>query len=189
MRRVLLAAVFLWVAWAVAAQAAPPRPRPYSGVGVLVMTPEPVPAAARLVLYREPGVERIAEVDAGSLPRLAGSAEEPLLAVAGRRGGWMRVVYDDAGREAWIESKRRWEYLPWPEFLAGRAVQVLPGLKKGFYLVRGEPVDGAPEAATVGRDQELRVLRVEGDWARIQAPAGWFRWRDGDGRLTVTPAR
>jgi hypothetical protein len=36
------------------------------------------------------------------------------------------------------------------------------------------------------RDQTVRIRSVEGDWVRIEAPGGWFRWRDGDGRLTLS---
>lgn len=129
---------------------------------------------------------RVAEFEAASLPRLAGNSVEPLLAVSARRGRWTRIAYDDAGREGWIEQARSWDYLTWQEFLPGRQLRILPGMKKVLYAVRHEPREEATENGTVTRDQAVRLLQVEGDWARLQAPSGWFRWRDGDGRLTVS---
>lgn len=171
---------------AASAQAAPPRPRPYSGCGVLALVPEPGEGRGTLPVYQEPGLFRMAELAPSALPRLSGNDREPLLAVSARRGGWTRLAYDDAGREGWVEQARAWRYLSWPEFLPGRSLRVLPGLKKGLYLLRSEPREGAAEAGGVARDQEVRVLQVDGDWVRLQAPAGWFRWRDADGRLTVS---
>lgn len=168
-----------------AAESAPPRPRPYSGIGILAVARDTAGANGPLVLYREPALLRLAEVEAARLPRLAGSDDAPLLAVSARRGRWTRIAYDDAGREGWIEAPRSWQYLPWEEFLPGRTLRILPGMKKEFYQLSDEPrQDGAP-AGTVVRDQEVRVLRVEGEWVLLEAPPGWFRWRDPDGRLTI----
>lgn len=163
--------------------------RPYSGCAVLSLEPQPGGERATVVLYQEPGLARIGEVDASLLPRLAGSATEPLVAVSARKGEWVRLSYDDAGRDAWVKQERSWRYLPWQEFLPGRRVAVLPGLKKGYYAVRNDPSDSAAQTAVVKRDQEVRVLRVEEDWALLEAPSGWFRWRDNDGRLTVSVQR
>jgi len=66
-------------------------------------------------------------------------------------------------------------------------VRVLPGMKKGLYLLKGEPREAAAQKGSLNRDQTVRVLRIEEDWAELEAPGGWFRWRDGDGRLTVSP--
>ena len=179
--------ILLLLAWTgAAAQGAPPRPRPYSGCGVLELTVDAGAEGGGLVLYQEPGLFRVAQLDRGALPRLAGSAARPLLAVSARKGGWTRLAYDDAGREGWIEQPRAWRYLPWEEFLPGRPVRLLPGLKKGLYLVRSEPREAGAETGTLTRDQEVRPVGVEGDWARLELPAGWFRWRDGDGRLTIS---
>lgn len=184
MRR-LLSILLLLLLGSAAAQAAPPRPRPYSGSGVLAVKADPSGEPAPLVMYQEPGVLRVAELERGALPRLAGSAAEPLLAVSARRGEWLRLAYDEAGREAWLKKPRAWSYLTWQEFLPGRPVRLLPGLKKGLYLIRGQARDEAPESGTLTRDQAVLPLQVEGDWARLQG-TGWFRWRDGDGRLTIS---
>lgn len=186
MQRPLLIALLLIFCCSLAAQAAPPRPRPYSGLGVLALKPEPGAERLTVVLYQEPGVARVAELDASSLPRLAGNGAEPLLAVAARKGNWARVAYDEAGREGWLELVRSWQYLSWPEFLPGRQVAPLPGLKKGWYLMRSEPGGGGEERGSLTRDQVVRVLQVADDWARLEAPSGWFRWRDPDGRLTIS---
>lgn len=166
-----------------AAQAAAPL-RPYGGCGVL--TTAPSGEKSSVVLYREPGVARLAEVDAAALPRLQGSAAEPLLAVSARKGEWTRVGYDDAGREGWLKQPRSWRYRPWQEFLPGRTVRVLPGMKKPLYGLKSAPGDKGREIGSVSRDETVRVLRLEEDWALLEAPSGWFRWRDGDGRLTIS---
>jgi hypothetical protein len=181
----LLSAVFLLLFGAGVAFAAPPRPRPESGCGVLSLKAEPGAERTRVVLYQEPGVMRLGELDAAGLPRIGGSDGEPLVSATSRKGEWTRLRYDDAGREAWVEPGRSWRYLSWEEFLPGRTVRVLAGMKKPNYSVRSRASEGAAEMAALRRDQEVRVLRVESDWALLEAPMGWFRWRDGDGRLTL----
>jgi len=169
------------------AQAAPTPPRPYSGLGVLALHPAPEGERTPIPVYQEPGLQRIAEPELGALPRLAGDARQPIVAVHATRGGWLRLAYDDAGREGWLQPSRGWQYRPWEEYLPGRLVRVLPGMKKTLYLLKGEPREAGPEVGVLARDQQVRVVRVAEDWALLQAPAGWFRWRDGDGRLTVSP--
>ncbi|HJV67429.1 MAG TPA: SH3 domain-containing protein [Geomonas sp.] len=168
------------------AGAAPAAPRPLSGCGVLELEQPLPPEGGPLVLYREPGLDRIGERQLSSLPRLAGGAGELLVAVTARKGGWTQLSYDEAGREGWVQQGRAWRYLSWEEFLPGRRVRVLPGLKKGLYALRSAPDDQAPERGGVSRDQAVRVLATEDDWARLEAPAGWVRWRDADGRLTIS---
>lgn len=181
MLRLTLPLIFV-VALAAHCFAAPPAPRPYSGCGVLELKG----GAGSLALYREPGVQRIKETTPALLPRLSGDDKEPLLAAGARRGGWIRLSMDDAGREGWLEERRGWQYSSWREFLPGRTVRVLPGLRKGWYALRSMPGEAGSEIGAVSRDRSVRVLEVATDWARLEAPAGWFRWRDGDGRLTVS---
>ena len=187
MRVPLLITLALCALFAVAAHAALLPPRPYAGCGVLLAHPAPGSDTSPVIVYQEPGLQRIAELELAALPRLAGDPRQLLFAVSATRGSWLRLAYDGAGREGWIEPQRGWEYRPWDEFLAGRPVRVLPGMKKIFYTLRGEPREEGPERGALSRDQQVRVIQVEEDWARLQAPSGWFRWRDGDGRFTVSP--
>ena len=181
-----LTAAFCLLLAAASAQCAPPRPRPYSGCGVLALRLEPGADRITLPFYQDPGVARFAEFDGASLPRLAGSAPEPVLAVSGRKGTWTRLAYDDAGREGWVAQARAWEYRPWREYLPGRLVRLLPGMKKGFYALKGEPGETGAVSGYLEQGETVRVLHVQGDWALIHQPSGWFRWRDGDGRLTLS---
>lgn len=185
MRPLCLLSLFVTLS-ATAVQGATAKLRPFGGCGVLTLAAEPGTQRTGLVLYREPGLQRVAELDASKLPRVAGRDGEPVVAATGRRDGWTRVAYDDAGREAWLPESRYFSYLPWDEFLPGHRLNILPGLKKGSYAVRSTPADAAAEMALLKRDQEVRVLRVEEDWALLEAPMGWFRWRDQDGRLTFS---
>lgn len=169
-----------------AAQAALPALRPYSGRGVLMVRQGAGWQPETLVLYQEPGVLRVAEKTPAALPRLAGSPEEPIVPVTERRGGWVSVFLDDAGRQGWLEQARAWEYAEWRDFLPGRTLRVLPGLRKEWYQLSSAPGGSGSPAGTLSRDQQVRVLQVSEDWARIEAPAGWLRWRDPDGRLTVS---
>jgi hypothetical protein len=187
MRIPLVSALALLVIFTAASQAAPLPPRPYSGCGVLLLHPVAAPQVSPLVLYAEPGLQRIAEIAIPVLPRLAGDKEEPLVAVSATKGNWLQLAYDDAGREGWIEPPRSWEYRTWGEFLPRRTVRVFPGMKKGLYALRGEPREGSSDRGVLARDQQVRVIQIQDDWALLQAPSGWFRWRDADGRLTVAP--
>jgi hypothetical protein len=187
MRSPLLKTLVLLVFFTTAAHAAPLPPRPYSGCGVLMLQPAAGPQQSPIVLYAEPGLQRVAEIEIPALPRLAGDKQEPLVAVSATKGGWLQLAYDDAGREGWIEPPRSWEYRTWAEFLAKRVVRVFPGMKKGLYALRGAPREGSADRGILTRDQQVRVIQIQDDWALLQTPSGWFRWRDGDGRLTVSP--
>ncbi|MBJ6799550.1 SH3 domain-containing protein [Geomonas propionica] len=185
MKRVLTAALLLFGAGS-AALAALPAPRPFSGCGVLILKQEAGWQPESVALYQEPGMLRVAETTPQALPRLSGSDTEPLLAASERRGGWVKVALDEAGRQGWLAQARGWEYREWRDFLPGRTVRLLPGLKKEWYQVRLTPGGEASPAPPLSRDREVRVIEVEKEWARVEAPAGWLRWRDPDGRLTVS---
>ncbi|WP_246043864.1 SH3 domain-containing protein [Geomonas edaphica] len=184
MRHLLLGALLLALT-AGAAAGAPPALRPYSGSGVLMVQDAPGREPGTVPLYREPGVERLTELAPFSLPHLFGAPDSALVAVYERRRGWSRVALDDAGRQGWVQDDRSWRYIAWREFLPGRSVRVLPGMKKEWYQVKSAPGAAGSAAGAVARDQRVRILEVEEAWARLENPAGWMRWRDPDGRLTV----
>lgn len=175
---------------------AAPQPRPFTGSGMLLIRPFPPELPAGLVpivLYREPGVGRIAELTANQLPSLdtvrgpVGGARP--VAVMGKKGNWLRIAYDDAGREGWVEAARRWEYLPWDAFLPGRSARFLPGLKKGEYVLRASPIETAPQLPPLTGGESLRLIEVQDDWALAAVDTGlrgWLRWRDRDGRFRIT---
>ncbi|GFO69418.1 hypothetical protein GMLC_29970 [Geomonas limicola] len=181
-----LVSLTLLILIAATAWAAAPL-RPYSGCGVLLAQGAPGAEPSPLPFYAEPGVQRLAELDLAALPRLSGDREQPVLAVYATKGGWLKLAWDDAGRSGWVEGARNWEYRSWDDYLTGRQVKVLPGLKKNLYALKGAPRDGSADAGNVTRDQQVRIVQVTEDWARLERPAGWLRWRDVDGRLTVSP--
>lgn len=180
-RRLVFALTLAVLAAGAAQGAKAAKPRPLSGCGVLTLG-----ASAPLVLYAEPGVRRVAQTSGAALPVLDRGGEQVAVAATGSNGGWLRVPYDEAGREGWLEPGRADRYRSWPEFLPGRTVRLLPALKKGLYALRDAPGEKGALRGTLTRGDLVRVLSVSDGWARIEAPAGWFRWRDGDGRLTVS---
>lgn len=190
----IVLALFLVLA-AQAVTAAPKPPRPTAGIGVLLVRPFPefsTLEATVIKLFHEPGVGREVEVAAGSVhllaPILGRSAVEAQLAVTERREGWMRVVYDDAGREGWVGLERSWSFVEWEYYLKGKSAQLLPGLRKPYYQLLREPYEFAAAEKTLTATDIFRVIGLEGDWALVLAgveKVGWLRWRDRDGRFTV----
>ncbi|MCM0081311.1 SH3 domain-containing protein [Geomonas sp. Red32] len=185
MRRPLPVAILLAVLLAAPALGALWPQRPFAGCGVLVVAEAPEGGAADIVMYVEPGVGRMVETRSDRLPRLAGSESEPVLAVMARRGGWVQLAYDDAGRTGWVEKRRSWKFLEWPEYLAGRELQMLSGVRKADQAVKGAPSGEALVLGSVPPLQPVRVLKAEGPWALLDSPSGWIKWRDRDGRLII----
>jgi hypothetical protein len=108
------------------------------------------------------------------------------LIVTARKGGWLKVCYDDAGREAWIDPQRRGTFQSWDQFMKGQMSRLLPGLLKQYYQLYKEP-DRNP-LSTLTTLQRFKVLKLEDDWFMVmsdQKTIGWLRWRDEDGRLLV----
>jgi hypothetical protein len=175
--------------------------RPYTGSGLLLMRPpahrEPG-SPTSLIVFREPGIGRVAEPGYGDIPLLSqvveSSPEEYPVAVMGKKGTWLKINYDDAGRAGWIEGNDRWDYIPWEEFLPGRTARLLPGLKKVHYHLRRGPSVAGQVVEPLGQETSARIERLEGDWAHVTVDpgkTGWIRWRDTEGRfmITVRPAR
>jgi hypothetical protein len=172
-----------------------PKPRPYTGSGLLVIRPFP-PATPEtpctLVLYREPGIGRIAEPSCATLPLLtpvmALPAEGFPLAVMGKKEGWLKIAYDEADREGWVEQDRNWAYHPWDDYLPGHSARLLPGLKKQWYSLRLAPSEATGEIGTLTPQETFRIDRVSDCWALVRggtSAPGWLQWRDDSGRFLI----
>jgi hypothetical protein len=152
----------------------------------------PVAAGERddpLPLYEEPGLSRLGTLNPARIPRydwIFGSAPAAPLIVTARKGPWLRVAYDDAGREAWLNPVRPGAFQSWDFFLKDHVSRLLPGLQKRYYQLYQLP--GKTVVAPLTARQFLKVLRLENDWAMVlsdQNSLGWLRWRDEDGRLLI----
>jgi SH3-like domain-containing protein len=169
--------------------------RPFCGSGVVIIrpfNPESTVAPASIPFYRDPGVARIVERPAPGIPSLSSILKMPAgeypLAVMGKKGNWLRIAYDDAGREGWVEKARWWDYITWEDFLKGRVARLLPGLKKGSYALRAESSPTAPQTGALSGKEDLRIIEVKDDWALVIAGSGlsgWLAWQDGDGRFLI----
>jgi hypothetical protein len=172
------------------------KPRPDAGRGLLVMAnshQERTENGWALVIYREPAIARLGEFPVNRLPDLAqvvgAEPDETAVAVRAKRKEWVKIVYDDAGREGWARMERSWRYVPWDTFLKGCTARLLPGLKNGYSLLRSEAGDTSREAGTLPRERDFRIIQVTGDWAQVMAETsstGWLRWRDADGRFLIS---
>lgn len=174
------------------AAASPPKMRPYSGIGIFVLqVPDSEPGRAEpLHLYEEPGIFRRGEFDytSTSANEWIFGAEKgrlPLIVMA-RKGNWLKVCYDDAGREAWIDPQRRGLFHPWDQYMKGEVSHLLPALRKQYYQLYRQPA--GVQLSVLTPKQMFKVIKLENSWAMIlsdQNTIGWLRWRDEDGRLLV----
>lgn len=167
--------------------------RPYSGIGLLLLA-SPAESQADLpelpVLYKEPSLFRIGRLET-SKPSpyewiLGAGDKSARLIVTSRKGDWLKVVYDDAGREAWLKPPSKARYLPWDSFLKGRSVTLLAGLQKKYYQTSTQ-MGGVPSGTLASR-QLFRIISVENDWVMVmpgRESLTWLRWRDEDGRLLI----
>ncbi len=170
---------------------APPKIRPYSGIGVMMLAIAGTNDAMEpYALYDEPAIARLGELTIAKVPAydwIFGSPVAGLpLIVTARKGSWLRVTYDDAGREAWLNPRRPAMFHPWEIFLKGQTVRLLPGLQKRLYQLFQQPGQGT--VATVTPKHLFKVVKLEDDWALVvseQNTLGWLRWRDEDGRLLM----
>ncbi|UFS71561.1 SH3 domain-containing protein [Geomonas sp. RF6] len=181
MRRLATALLLVLSLAGLDAHGAPP-PRPLSGCALLT-APR---TAEEIAVYAEPGVQRVALLPLERIPRISRDDAQTTLAALTRKGRWIKIAYDDAERQGWIEAPRSWEYLPWKDALAGREARLLPAMKKGVYALRPAPVDGGAETGQLAKNQLVRIVSVQDDWALAEKPSGWFRWRDAEGRLTIS---
>jgi hypothetical protein len=109
----------------------PGKIRPYAGIGILLLAPLQESAAdspGSPVLYEEPSVFRIGTLDATKAPPyewIFGSGDYATrLIVTSRKGGWLRVVYDEAGREAWLKPPPQGQVPDMEQFPEGAVCQL-----------------------------------------------------------------
>ena len=167
---------------------AAPKMRPYSGIGVLQLSSVGVTDA--IPLYDDPGIARCCKVESATIKEmnswLFGGERPPSLLVINRKGDWLEVEHDDAGRTGWVMQARRWSYTPWEQYLKGKLALFLRNSPKKMIQVVPRP--GAAEGAPLTPKQPMKIILAQGDWAYVlldQNSAGWIRWRDNDGRLLV----
>lgn len=187
----LLALLLLVYATQVYCATSPPKMRPYSGIGVFMFSADSASGHGEpLHLYEEPGIFRKGElkgpVASGNDWIFGGVKGRTPLIVMARKGSWLKVCYDDAGREAWIDIQHPEVFRTWDQFLKGQATRLLPGLRKQHYQLYQQP-ERHP-LSTLTPKQLFKVLKMENDWVMLmsdQNTIGWLRWRDEDGRLLV----
>lgn len=170
-----------------------PRMRPYTGIGLLVFTSSESEAGRnlQLPLYDEPGLMRSGMLSSSRLPGSewifgVNEIQSPLVVMA-RKGDWLRVTYDDAGREAWLEPRDAGRFQTWAQFLKQHTARLLPGLQPRYYQLLKQP-DGE-FLATLTPKSVFRVLKIENNWCMVLVgqlqQIGWLRWNDDDARLLI----
>ena len=110
----------------------------------------------------------------------------PPLIVSARKGDWLRVIYDDAGREAWIEQQSKERFQSWEQFLKLQTCRMLPALQPQYYQALQQPE--GKQVAMLTPKQVFKVLKLENSWGMVligQTQIGWLRWYDEDGRLLM----
>lgn len=169
-----------------------PRMRPYVGIGLVVFkTPD---RDLQLQLYEEPGLSRVGMLDSS---RISGNewvfglpdAHLPLV-VSARKGDWLQVYYDDAGREAWIDPQSKGRFQTWEQYLKMQTGHMLSGLQPQYYQFLQKP--GGKLLATLTPRQVFKVLKLANSWGMVltdQGQIGWVRWCDDDGRLLIGTGR
>lgn len=192
--RLAVAAALLLLFSQIPALGAPPKPRPYAGYGILIINPasQEGKISGSIIFYHEPAIGRVAERLPQELPLLSPvislSAGEYPVVVMGKKGNWLKIAYDEADREGWIELDRRWRYLPWEEFLPGLSGHLLKGTKKAYRALYESPSVSAGELGMISPEKPFRIDLVRGDWLRIEPDGrkgGWLRWRDDSGRFLI----
>lgn len=170
--------------------AASPRMRPYVGIGLITFSAMDGAQNRnlQLPLYEEPGLSRIGVLISSALSGnewIFGPSEGGLpLIVSARKGDWLRIFFDDAGREAWINSRNEGHFQSWEQYLKLHAGRMLPALQPQYYQLLQQP--GGKQLSVLTPKQVFKVLRVENAWCMVlvgSAQIGWLRWHDDDSRL------
>ncbi len=189
MRPVALSICLLVLTFGTVATPAALPMRPYSGIGVVRISA--IDPTWHLTLYDEPGLIRSGTLQQSAVSGLTswlfGPGPDRYLVVTARKGDWLRVVCDEAGREAWLQqSSHRVTYRPWEQFLKGKTITFLRNAPPKFFTLHAQPAAGVghPFTATA----PMKVILVQNDWCYVlfgETQAGWIRWRDHDGRLLI----
>ena len=176
-------------------QQAPQQMRPYSGIGVLLLALEKGGnngSQEPLYLYEEPALLRIGVLDSAQAPPyewiFSRNVSRLPLIVTARKGDWLRVTYDDAGRLGWLNPRQQGVFQPWDTLLKGKSCRLLSGLRKQYYQIFRQP-GKMPLKPPVLPKLSYRVVKLDSDWALVmadQSTLGWLRWRDEDGRLLIS---
>lgn len=141
-------------------------------------------------LYEEPALLRVGVLNSSRLSEnewifCPKEWASPLI-VSARKGGWLRVYYDNAGREAWIDPQNKGRFQSWEQFLKLRTGRMLPGLQPQYYQLLQQP--GGKLLATLTPKRVFKVLKLDKAWGMVltdQSQIGWVRWCDDDGRLVI----
>jgi hypothetical protein len=163
--------------------------RPYTGIGLVVFSTSGTQDLL-LQMYEEPGITRTgvlkSTITSGNEWIFGASREVIPLIVSARKGDWLRVFFDDAGREAWIEPQNKGHFQSWEQYLKKQTGRMLPALQPQYYQLLEQP--GGKLLGTMTPKQVFKVLKLDSSWAMVLTDIsriGWVRWRDDDGRLTV----
>ncbi|GAB4293586.1 MAG: hypothetical protein Fur0034_00790 [Desulfuromonadia bacterium] len=167
--------------------AAPPPLRPLTGIGVLTREGGESPT---LTLYHHPGREQITQLSPSAIrhlnPVIPSRSETIILAVSRKEGEWYSIFFDDSEREGWVRLGTGWRFIPWDQFLVGRQGCFLPGTPAPLVtLARPD----APGNTPLSRNDRFRIVHIHLDRAFVilsDGRSGWIRWRDREGRFTIT---
>lgn len=194
MRPAVFLIINLFILTGSPAWSAPPKPRPLAGIGILFVKADKAgqkPEIQPVALYRDPGIGRLADLDVSDFPSMAQSVTTQPgvhpLAVTRKKDDWVKVIFDDSGREGWLFLDPDWDFRTWDSYLRGGEVRLLNGLRKEFYQLRPSP--SAPATGTVSREKKLRVIDLDDSWMLVLVEFsndGWLRWKDDDGRLLIS---
>lgn len=166
-----------------------PKHRPYSGIGVLILNKHSI--VKELNLYEEPGISRITSHKYPLEPPFShvfgNNSSANFFIVTARHQKWVKIVYDEAGREGWLNLNRSDSFKSYGDWLRQEVVSILPGLQKQFYGV--SHLRGGQPFMTITPKSKLKIIAVNDSWAEILTDMnqiGWIRWKDDDGRLLIS---
>lgn len=175
------------------AAAAPVKARIPSGIGILLINKVPAGINSPIIIYKEPSLGRLAELEPGRLPSLSQSISSPDLSVPVivtlKKSGWYRIIYDDGEREGWIEKHPGYQFIKWDELLKDRSVSLIGGLRKEFYTLRREATVSSEQIEPVEKGKLFTPLHIDGDWMLVTSNSGaqgWLRWKDDNSRLVIS---